>query len=234
MVNTDIPTPMTAFRAPYVLILAALACLHTAVAQPGLTACIPGGGLDHFPFCNVSLSLDQRVWDLVNRIKNEDKPNLMTARGHLNHLSPGGGRQALPELGVPSYYWGSNCIHSSMFSNCTSDGRCSTSFPSGPSMAATFDTDLIQAMAHVVGIETRAGWNMKTWVDNGKNGAGLECWGPVININRDPRWGRNGEGGAEDPYLMANLAKAWTKGERSRRHHQKSPNLVGQIQATSL
>eukprot|EP01046_Picozoa_sp_COSAG06_P038221 COSAG06_NODE_4392_length_4305_cov_1.890157_5_plen_106_part_00 len=28
---------------------------------------------------------------------------------------------------------------------------------------------------------------------------GLDCWGPVVNLNRDPRWGRNGEGGAEDP-----------------------------------
>jgi beta-glucosidase-like glycosyl hydrolase len=27
-----------------------------------------------------------------------------------------------------------------------------------------------------------------------------------------PRWGRNGEGGAEDPYLMGEYAAAYTKG----------------------
>ena len=64
----------------------------------------------------------------------------------------------------------------------------------------------------VVGKETRAGFNLKTWKDNGGEGSGLECWGPVINMNRDPRWGRNAEGGAECPYLMGELGIAWTKG----------------------
>ena len=98
-----------------------------------------------------------------------------------------------------------------MFSNCTVDGRCSVSFPSGPSQAATFDSALIQQMANVVGIETRSGWN-ENWVDDGMNGAGLDCWGPVLNVNRDPRWGRNGEGGTEDPTLMGRLGLAWTRG----------------------
>jgi beta-glucosidase-like glycosyl hydrolase len=50
------------------------------------------------------------------------------------------------------------------------------------------------------------------WLDNGQNGAGLDCWGPVLNINRDPRWGRNGEGGTEDPFLMGSLGAAWSRG----------------------
>jgi hypothetical protein len=29
---------------------------------------------------------------------------------------------------------------------------------------------------------------------NDRRMLGLDCWGPVININRDPRWGRHGEG----------------------------------------
>lgn len=70
----------------------------------------------------------------------------------------------------------------------------------------------MRSMAVVVGKETRAGFNMKAWLDNGGEGSGLECWGPVININTDPRWGRNGEGGAEDPYLMGQLGAAWTTG----------------------
>ena len=63
-----------------------------------------------------------------------------------------------------------------MFDRCTSKGRCSTSFPSGPSWAATMDGELMRKMAVVIGQETRAGFNLKTWLDNGKNGAGLECW----------------------------------------------------------
>lgn len=186
--------------------------VQSSVAQPGLKACEPG--FDHFPFCDTKLELDERVRDLVKRIDASVKPNLLTARGHLNghHAAKDGGRQALPALGVPSYYWGQNCIHSSMFSNCTTDGRCSTSFPSNGAWASTFDRRIMREMAAVVGRETRAGWNEGDWVDNGLNGAGLECWGPVLNMNRDPRWGRNGEGGPEDPYLMSQLGLAWTLG----------------------
>jgi len=186
-----------------------------AMAQPsfydaGVSACVPGAGYDHFPFCNASMSVDDRVRDLIARIADEDKANLLTARG----FEKSRGRQALPELGVPSYYWGSNCIHSSMSSNCTDgpDSRCSTSFPSGPSWAATFDRMLMQEMAAVVGQETRAFFNLGNFTDNGRNGMGLDCWGPVLNINRDPRWGRHGEGGTEDPLLMGQLGLAWTKG----------------------
>jgi hypothetical protein len=68
------------------------------VSSLGVSACVVGGGFDHFPFCNVSLPLDARVHDLVSRIPLEAKANLLTARGHLKNR----GRQALPELGVPS------------------------------------------------------------------------------------------------------------------------------------
>jgi hypothetical protein len=52
-----------------------------------------------FPFCDTTLSVEDRVWDLVNRINDSDKANLLTARG-----KGGGGSsmQALPALGVPT------------------------------------------------------------------------------------------------------------------------------------
>ena len=62
-------------------------------------------------------------------------------------------------------------------------------------MAATFDRDIIRGAADIVGRELRALYNLGV-------AKGLDCWGPVINLNRDPRWGRNGEGGSEDPFLM--------------------------------
>ena len=103
----------------------------------------------------------------MRRIPDSAKPNLLTARGHDIY-----DREGFPELGVPSYYWGSNCIHSSMFANCTQAGGCSTSFPSGPSWAATFDRELMRQMAVVVSLETRAGFNLGNFTDNGLNGLG--------------------------------------------------------------
>ena len=48
-------------------------------------------------------------------------------------------------------------------------------------MAATFDRSLIQATADIVGRELRALYNLGV-------AKGLDCWGPVVNLNRDPRW----------------------------------------------
>ena len=47
----------------------------------------------------------------------------------------------------------------------------------------------------------------------------------IQNLNRDPRWGRNGEGGSEDAYAMGELAAAWTRGFQAPR-----PSLVNPSQ----
>jgi hypothetical protein len=50
----------------------------------------------------MKLSVKDRVKDLISRITDADKPNLLTARGKGGN---GQHMQALPELGVPAYYW---------------------------------------------------------------------------------------------------------------------------------
>ena len=62
-------------------------------------ACHLPGHTD-YPFCNVSLTVEERVADLVSRIQPEEKAPLLTARE-----SPLGG---IPRLGLPEYDWG-NC-----------------------------------------------------------------------------------------------------------------------------
>ena len=44
-------------------------------------------------------------------------------------------------------------------------------------------------MAGVVGKELRAAFNLGI-PDNTHlaSNVGLQCWGPVVNLNRDPRW----------------------------------------------
>ena len=74
--------------------------------------------------------MPDRIHDLIGRINDTDKPGLLTARGN----------QALPYLGVPPYYWGTNCVHSiSDIASCVQDSRnatrCATNFPSGPNFA---------------------------------------------------------------------------------------------------
>ena len=60
------------------------------------------------PYCNPSLSLDERVNDLIERVWNDANatsliPQLLTARNM--------GKNALTSLGIPEFDYGLNCIH---------------------------------------------------------------------------------------------------------------------------
>jgi beta-glucosidase len=74
-----------------------------------------------------------------------------------------------------------------------------TIFPIPLGMSATWDMGLIERSAKIAASEaTGEGIN---WV-----------FSPMVDIARDPRWGRISEGSGEDPYLGSQIAKAMVKG----------------------
>lgn len=50
------------------------------------------------------------------------------------------------------------------------------------------------------------------------------CWtfSPMVDISRDPRWGRMSEGSGEDPYLGSQIAKAMVKGYQGENYSQSN------------
>lgn len=74
-----------------------------------------------------------------------------------------------------------------------------TTFPIPLGMSATWDMELIEKTARIAAIEATA---------DGINWT----FSPMVDISRDPRWGRFSEGSGEDPYLGAEIAKAMVKG----------------------
>jgi len=74
-----------------------------------------------------------------------------------------------------------------------------TIFPIPLGLAATWDPAVIERAATVSAKESRA--------------AGIRwTFAPMVDIARDPRWGRIAEGAGEDPYLGAAMAAAWVRG----------------------
>ena len=74
-----------------------------------------------------------------------------------------------------------------------------TIFPVPLALAAAWDPKTIELVARTGATEARAdGIN---WV-----------FSPLVDIARDPRWGRIVETEGEDPYLSSVLARAWVKG----------------------
>jgi len=169
------------------------------------------------PYCDTSLPLDQRVEDFIQRLWENASwiPPQLTAR-HGGGGNPGP-TDAIPELGLPEYDWGLNCIHG-VQSGCVSSGGkvyCPTSFMNPVNFGATWNDSQVFIMGTVIAEETRALWlagaqEESSW--SGRPHIGLDLWSPNINLNRDPRWGRNVEVASEDPLINGRFGVGYSEG----------------------
>lgn len=75
----------------------------------------------------------------------------------------------------------------------------STMFPRPIGLAGTFDTQLVEEIYNAIGRETRVR-------------GGHQAFTPVLDIGRDPRWGRIEETFGEDTYLVSKMGVAAVKG----------------------
>lgn len=74
-----------------------------------------------------------------------------------------------------------------------------TMFPIPLGQAATFDPEVVELGARIAAIEATA--------------AGIRwTFSPMLDVARDPRWGRIAEGSGEDPYLTAVMGAAMVRG----------------------
>ncbi|MCZ8196635.1 MAG: beta-glucosidase BglX [Flavobacterium sp.] len=74
-----------------------------------------------------------------------------------------------------------------------------TTFPIPLGVSSTWDMNLIKQSARIAAIESSA---------DGINWT----FSPMVDISRDPRWGRVSEGSGEDPFLGSQIAKAMVAG----------------------
>lgn len=74
-----------------------------------------------------------------------------------------------------------------------------TTFPIPLGMSCIWDMSLVEKSAQIAALEASAD--------------GI-CWtfSPMVDVSRDPRWGRISEGNGEDTYLGSQIAKAMVKG----------------------
>ncbi|GHJ36472.1 glycoside hydrolase family 3 protein [Streptomyces sp. TS71-3] len=170
--------------------LAVPALALALVAGLGATGTVASAaGAGGYPFRNPALPLPQRVDDLLGRLTLDERISL------LHQYEP-----AVPRLGVGAFRTGTEALHGVAWLGET------TVFPQALGLASTWDPGLIRQVGSAVGDEDRgfqqerpAGW-------------GLNVWAPVVNLLRDPRWGRNEEGYSEDPYLTGAMATAYGTG----------------------
>jgi beta-glucosidase len=163
------------------------------LALPLLAVC--GGAVaQNTPlFRDPSQPIDTRISDLVGRLTLEEKAS------QLNHLNTG-----VPRLGLPMWGGWNQTLHGVWSKEPT------TLFPAAIAMGATWDPDLVHTITGAMSDEARALYNAQA--DGPRSKHGLVYRSPVINISRDPRWGRIQEVFSEDPYLTGRMAVAYVTG----------------------
>ena len=152
-------------------------------------------------YLDKNLSPRERAEDLVSRLTIEEKVPLLMFE------SP-----AVERLGIKKYNWWNEALH-----GVGRHGNA-TVFPMPISMAASFDTELLEEVFTTVSDEARIKWNQVP--SNPEDNMQYQCltyWTPNINIFRDPRWGRGMETYGEDPYLTAQLGMAVVRGLQGNR-----------------
>jgi beta-glucosidase len=146
------------------------------------------------PFRDPKLPLEERVNNLVSLMTLEEKI------AFLGQTTP-----AIDHLGIKSFTNFTEGLHGLGWAGGGS--ITSTQFPQDIGMASTWDPDLLRQMGAAVGYETRI-YNVKT---EGKR-VGLAIRAPMVDMGREPRWGRNEESYGEDPFLSGSLAIGIVKG----------------------
>lgn len=146
---------------------------------------------------DTSHSFEERInWILQNLTVDEKL-------GWLSSRLPGCER-----LGIPAFGLGGEAAHGVQGRNdqgVVSAPDVTTAFPQPIGMSASWDPETIRACGQVTGIEARV-------VSKRHGSRGLSRWAPTVDLERDPRWGRNEEGYGEDPVLTGRMAGAYLHG----------------------
>ncbi len=201
-----------------------------------LSHAAPENQIDLADYKNPKLSVDDRVADLVERMTLEEKVAQMVCIwgqkktilfdeagklnlkqlahylkdgiGQVGRISDTGGGQNAVEmaelsnalqkyfveetrLGIPAIFH-EECLHGLA-------AKDATSYPQPIGLASTFNADLVERVYSAIAEETRA------------RGA-HQALTPVVDVARDPRWGRVEETFGEDPYLVAQMGISAVKG----------------------
>ena len=142
--------------------------------------------------------IEERISELLSQMTLREKVSMLSGADAWHTV-------AIPRLGIPAITM-SDGPHGVRAADPGTGRKVgpATSFPTGISMASTWNEDLMERAAVALGQETRY--------------FGCDVLlGPCVNIVRGPLGGRNFETYSEDPYLAGRMGIAYVKGLQSQK-----------------
>ncbi|GMI13166.1 hypothetical protein TrLO_g9200 [Triparma laevis f. longispina] len=158
-------------------------------------------------FCDTTLSIEVRVQDIIDRLSWEEKVDIVG-----DQMQPN-----IPSLGLNNYSWWNEA--STGVATSDSDDTPTTKFAFPITTGMSFNRSLWHTTGTHIGREARALMN------DGKLFSTF--WAPVVNLAREPRWGRNIEVPSEDPYQSSQYAVEFVTG------FQEAPEDPDHVQASA-
>jgi beta-glucosidase len=150
-----------------------------------------------YPFQDPSKSINDRAMNLLSHLTLDEKIDFL----HWNKIS-------ISRLGI-STTKSIESLHGAVFGGPANWGNVSTihptTFQQAYGLGAMWDTLAVKKAASLLADEVR-------YIYHRLNNGGLILRGPVLDLARDPRWGRTEESFGEDPFLNGSLGIAYIKG----------------------
>lgn len=171
------------------------------------------------PYCDVSLSIEARLDDLLSRLNITEKIAQITPDRSIGNMCDSY-TIGKPEIGLPPWHWLVE-TNTNVASGCPEEGHCSTTFIGPMGLGASFNRTSWRLKGSVFGTEMRAFNNIgaSRFSPDRKDFICLTGFGPNINIARDPRFGRNSELPGEDPFLSGTYAAEMVTGMQEKDSH---------------
>jgi len=145
-----------------------------------------------YKFRDQSLSARERADDLTSLLTVEEKVKMITPKPF-----------DIPRLGIKGRPFAVEIARGLVQRNQKYE---TTLLPQPWGMAAMFDDALMEKLGDMAGDEVRIGSQREDTPN------GLMLLGPTVDMERDPRWGRNEEAYGEDPFLAGKMSGAYCKG----------------------
>ncbi len=173
-----------------------------ATGAAGAPACTSTPADYAFVFQDPCQPIEVRISDLLAQLTTDEKQSLL-----------GEDQPAIARLGLPGFTTFTEGIHGIGWSD-NGKGSVSnlvgTQFPQAFGLAEAWDPQVMKTVGATTGYEARV--HDAQGLSAIGRGPGIVVRAPLIDLDRDPRWGRTEESYGEDPYLVGELAKGYLSG----------------------